>query len=89
MSSVAATKFVVGASSLFAGLAALACLIVIPSLFSKINEIQMRVNDGVQVSLKNMSVGKKSCHFLLIFGKFIKNGAFFDFMVNSESLFLW
>ena len=31
-------------------------------------------------------VGKKSCHFLLIFGKFMKNGAFFVFIACSESL---
>uniref|UniRef100_A0A914E5X4 Fatty acid desaturase n=1 Tax=Acrobeloides nanus TaxID=290746 RepID=A0A914E5X4_9BILA len=29
---------------------------------------------------------EKSCPFLLIFGKFMKNGAFFVFTVNSESL---
>jgi hypothetical protein len=28
----------------------------------------------------------KSCHSLLIFGKFMKNGTFFVFMACSESL---
>lgn len=49
MSSSATLKVVVGLSSAAAGFAGLACLVVIPSLFTKINEMQTRVNDNVQV----------------------------------------
>lgn len=48
------TQIVVGVASLCSVLAIVATLIVVPSLYSQINEISVRVHDGVQVGKRSV-----------------------------------